>query len=121
MTHACGVRSCGPHSLRECVQNLSRRFCRPLFRFQITDHFAIENAAPEVRKSGIFNCKVVGARGFVPPTPTTPLWCATSLRYAPTDVFADRTRSGHDTCGRLLSEGGFSAAQNLKNLFKFQA
>ncbi len=25
----------------------------------------------------------VGARGFEPPTPTTPLWCATRLRYAP--------------------------------------
>ncbi len=27
---------------------------------------------------------LVGARGFEPPTPTTPLWCATRLRYAPT-------------------------------------
>ena len=27
---------------------------------------------------------MVGARGFEPPTPTTPLWCATRLRYAPT-------------------------------------
>ena len=27
--------------------------------------------------------KMVGARGFEPPTPTTPLWCATRLRYAP--------------------------------------
>ena len=26
---------------------------------------------------------MVGARGFEPPTPTTPLWCATRLRYAP--------------------------------------
>ncbi len=26
---------------------------------------------------------LVGARGFEPPTPTTPLWCATRLRYAP--------------------------------------
>ncbi len=26
---------------------------------------------------------LVGARGFEPPTPTTPLWCATKLRYAP--------------------------------------
>ena len=25
----------------------------------------------------------VGARGFEPPTTTTPLWCATGLRYAP--------------------------------------
>src|SRR5690348_2693563 len=28
--------------------------------------------------------RLVGARGFEPPTPTTPLWCATRLRYAPT-------------------------------------
>ncbi len=28
--------------------------------------------------------KVVGAKGFEPPTPTPPAWCATRLRYAPT-------------------------------------
>lgn len=27
---------------------------------------------------------MVGAKGFEPSTPTTPLWCATKLRYAPT-------------------------------------
>ncbi len=28
---------------------------------------------------------MVGAGRFELPTPTTPLWCATRLRYAPTD------------------------------------
>ena len=28
--------------------------------------------------------KMVGARGFEPPTPDTPCQCATRLRYAPT-------------------------------------
>src|SRR5258706_10957123 len=31
--------------------------------------------------------RLVGARGFEPPTPTTPLWCATRLRYAPTHPY----------------------------------
>jgi hypothetical protein len=35
-----------------------------------------------VRGSDVLH--LVGARGFEPPTPTTPLWCATRLRYAPT-------------------------------------
>ena len=30
--------------------------------------------------------KVVGARGFEPPTPATPLQCATRLRHAPTFI-----------------------------------
>lgn len=29
--------------------------------------------------------KEVGATGFEPATPTTPKWCATKLRYAPTE------------------------------------
>ena len=48
-----------------------------------------------------FISKLVGARRFELPTPTTPLWCATRLRYAPTEVFL--------------------ASQDLKNLFKFHA
>src|SRR5258706_1511655 len=31
--------------------------------------------------------RLVGATGFEPPTPTTPLWCATRLRYAPTHPY----------------------------------
>ncbi len=27
----------------------------------------------------------IGAAGFEPTTPTTPKWCATKLRYAPSD------------------------------------
>ena len=30
--------------------------------------------------------QMVGAGRFELPTPTTPLWCATRLRYAPTDI-----------------------------------
>ncbi len=30
---------------------------------------------------------MVGAKGFEPSTPTTPLWCATRLRYAPTENY----------------------------------
>ncbi len=41
--------------------------------------------------------KLVGARGFEPPTPTTPLWCATRLRYAPTE-FQTNAEGGNDTC-----------------------
>ena len=28
----------------------------------------------------------IGAAGFEPTTPTTPKWCATKLRYAPSDA-----------------------------------
>ena len=34
-------------------------------------------------KAALFRKYRVGARGFEPPTTTTPLWCATGLRYAP--------------------------------------
>ena len=39
--------------------------------------------------------RMVGARGFEPPTPSTPLRCATRLRYAPTCQF-DRLLTGPD-------------------------
>ena len=38
------------------------------------------------KKYNDFNEKVVGARGFEPPTPDTPCQCATRLRYAPTKI-----------------------------------
>ncbi len=44
---------------------------------------------------------LVGARGFEPPTTTTPRWCATRLRYAP--FVCLRGRVPHDVpqiCGR---------------------
>ena len=34
-------------------------------------------------KAALIDILSVGARGFEPPTTTTPLWCATGLRYAP--------------------------------------
>jgi hypothetical protein len=46
------------------------------------------------QNAGIFGCprkplklckKMVGATGFEPATPTPPVWCATRLRYAPTE------------------------------------
>ncbi len=49
---------------------------------------------------------MVGARGFEPPTPTTPLWCATRLRYAPT------------VC---LERQVVLAAQDVKKLLEFHA
>lgn len=33
--------------------------------------------------------EMVGAAGFEPTTPTPPVWCATRLRYAPTERGAD--------------------------------
>ncbi len=44
--------------------------------------------------------KMVGARGFEPPTPTTPLWCATKLRYAPTQ----KTRLIASIGSRILAQ-----------------
>jgi len=37
----------------------------------------------ELKKPNNFKGKMVGARGFEPPTPDTPCQCATRLRYAP--------------------------------------
>ena len=56
---------------------------------------------------------MVGAARFELATPTTPLWCATRLRYAP-------TVSAHHTCSSVIRKESESAAQDLKNLFKFQ-
>jgi hypothetical protein len=38
------------------------------------------------KKSNEFKGKMVGARGFEPPTPDTPCQCATRLRYAPIKI-----------------------------------
>ncbi len=59
---------------------------------------------------------MVGARGFEPPTPTTPLWCATRLRYAPT-VDAEMPAAMPQTRDMILAdESGekrrFSAAES---------
>ncbi len=43
----------------------------------------IHRTSDPVRVRGFDVHLLVGARGFEPPTPTTPLWCATRLRYAP--------------------------------------
>ena len=70
---------------------------------------------------------MVGAGRFELPTPTTPLWCATRLRYAPTETEGESSRlkpllqGGHDNRHIELKEGGISAPQDLKNLFKFYA
>ncbi len=49
---------------------------------------AKRNAGPRTCEDRrFFLQRMVGARGFEPPTPTTPLWCATRLRYAPTVCF----------------------------------
>ena len=37
---------------------------------------------------------MVGATGFEPATPTPPVWCATGLRYAPTERAAERPEGG---------------------------
>ena len=53
--------------------------------------------------------KLVGARGFEPPTPTTPLWCATRLRHAPTTTRQDMTLTDcgtHTTSPTLLMQDG---------------
>ncbi len=73
-----------------------------------------------------FFLKLVGARGFEPPTPTTPLWCATRLRYAPTGAMKlpSRLASTQGSILRAAGAGGkrdFLAAQYLKNLFKFHS
>ena len=34
---------------------------------------------------GVTGTRRIGAAGFEPTTPTTPKWCATKLRYAPSD------------------------------------
>ena len=56
-----------------------------------TVYLSIRCAANPGRANRCVNCrpKLVGARGFEPPTPTTPLWCATRLRYAPTELRDD--------------------------------
>ena len=44
------------------------------------------------REEYFFRLKMVGARGFEPPTTTPQVWCATRLRYAPTDPIIKRGR-----------------------------
>src|SRR6266481_6049647 len=56
---------------------------------------------------------MVGARGFEPPTTTTPRWCATRLRYAPcvTPVNKWLLRCAYDT---RPSTGGKANSRNGK-------
>ena len=47
--------------------------------------------------------------GFEPPTPTTPLWCATRLRYAPTDLLpypCYKGENGFIKSGPVLIQAG---------------
>ena len=45
--------------------------------------------------------ELVGARGFEPPTTTTPRWCATRLRYAPSVNLRDKIpHNARLICGR---------------------
>ena len=67
--------------------------------FQLTAHKANEQRrrpkisqkilGPLPKKRPKCPLLLVGARGFEPPTPSTPCWCATRLRYAPS---AQRSR-----------------------------
>ncbi len=43
----------------------------------------IKQGRKHFQESASYLATLVGARGFEPPTTTTPLWCATGLRYAP--------------------------------------
>ena len=68
---------------------------------------------------------MVGARRFELPTPTTPLWCATRLRYAPTGV---RNRGqwplllgGNNNRHLETWKERNLAPENLEDLFKFHA
>ena len=63
---------------------------------------------------------MVGAGGFELPTPTTPLWCATRLRYAPTDI-QKAFEGGNNTYREADEKGILLTPKDLNNLFKFQA
>ncbi len=75
---------------------------------------------------------MVGARGFEPPTTSTPRRCATRLRYAPSIVCAERRAgplpppiSGAAVRRRTMIPEKFrwrnccSTTQELQHLFKF--
>jgi hypothetical protein len=84
------------------------------------------------RQSGFSFLRMVGARRFELPTPTTPLWCATRLRYAPTVCLIRQqaashekrppsNKGGHDNRRGMALEVENLAPQDLKNLFKFHS
>ena len=47
---------------------------------------------------------LVGAKGFEPSTPTTPLWCATKLRYAPKTVDSTASLFEAQTISQLQAQ-----------------
>lgn len=57
----------------------------------------------------------VGAKGFEPSTPTTPKWCATKLRYAPTkyDYFRLKHRRVYLACGVITDSILLEASSNV--------
>ncbi len=67
--------------------------------------------------------KMVGARGFEPPTPDTPCQCATRLRYAPTGTIPGSTPFlpplEEEGKGRQENLKGFKALVLLSNIVNF--
>ena len=77
------LRASCPPPLRgrtSCDQICSRQICRPLLG---SNQAPLLRAQKKPLRSDFFH-ELVGARGFEPPTPATPLQCATRLRHAPT-------------------------------------
>ena len=111
LAHPC-ARSCGPSSRREAAQICSRQICELPGRFHHPIIFSHKKIPPNFwRKEDIFLwLKMVGARGFEPPTTTPPVWCATRLRYAPTGHIINE--GGNDTCRPGLRKVKISAAES---------
>lgn len=76
---------------------------------------APKNKAPEIALRGF---ELVGATGFEPATPTPPVWCATRLRYAPSERCVNEGEGSgilvHElkdaSAGEKIFRGGLSAA-----------
>ncbi len=79
----------------------------------------MELVHPCTRPTDDLAISMVGAGRFELPTPTTPLWCATRLRYAPTAIV--KCEGGNDTYRVAYRKDIFLTPEDFKNLFKFQA
>ena len=90
------VAACRPSTFSPCTVLIQGSWAARA-RKRATQRWLIEHE--NRREAGVLralDAKLVGTEGFEPPTPTTPLWCATRLRYAPTRTLNLPVNDGHD-------------------------
>ena len=79
--HPFGAALCAVQKAHPCA------FCEPRFGSHLPANFkANKKASSTGQEAFLFALKLVGARGFEPPTTCTPCRYATRLRYAPLEI-----------------------------------